>query len=196
MLRYGRAVSKSDDSALIDAATVFDSELATYARLGELFVKTPLDSVKHLERANATLADIAACEERLQTAGQRLVQALSTARQAQEELAKHVVAHVPVVQGRNKQLQDLMGELAAVASDVGKLNTQIGALTTNGDSSAPPSSADAQGLSASILDLSMRAERLATAARDAQLEELATQAHALHQKLLVIGKKLALAGQS
>jgi uncharacterized protein (DUF3084 family) len=189
-------VPKPDESPLIDAATVFDSELATYSRLGELFIKTPLDSVKHLERANATLGDIAACEERLQTAGQRLVQALSAARQAQEELAKHVVAHVPVVQGRNKQLQDLMGELAAVATEVGKLNTQIGALKTNGDSTAPPTAADAQGLSASVLDLSMRAERLANSARDAQLEELATQAHALHQKLLVIGKKLALAGQS
>lgn len=195
-LRYGPAVPKQDDSALIDAATVFDSELATYSRLGELFIKTPLDSMKHLERANATLGEIAACEERLQVAGQRLVQALSSARQAQEELAKQVVAHVPIVQGRNKQLTDLMGELAAVAGEVGALNTQIGALKTNGDTNAQPTAADAQGLSTTILDLSMRAERLANSARDANLEELATQAHALHQKLQVIGKKLALAGKS
>ena len=53
------------DNALADAAAGFDDELAAYTRLGDLFLKTPLSSVKHLERANATLAEIAACEERL-----------------------------------------------------------------------------------------------------------------------------------
>ena len=62
--------------------------------------------------------------------------------------------------------------------------------------SGGPTVVDAQGLSTTILDLSMRAEQLANRARTAELEELATQAHALHQKLQVIGKKLAIAGQS
>jgi hypothetical protein len=107
-------MAKQEPSPLSDAAAAFDTELSAYTRLGELFVKTPLTSVKHLERANATLAEIAACEERLQGAGQRLVQALATARDQQEQLAKQVVAHVPAVQGRNKRLQELMTELAAV----------------------------------------------------------------------------------
>jgi hypothetical protein len=186
-------VSK-DTLPLVEAAAAFEAELATYTRLGELFVKTPLASVKHLERANATLVDIAACEERLQTAGQNLVLALGTARKAQEDLAKHVVAHVPVIQERNKKLQDLMGELAGVADEVGGLNSKIAARGTNGDADAHPTTADAADLSTTILDLSVRAEKLAERAREAELEELATQAHALHQKLLVIGKKLALAG--
>jgi hypothetical protein len=179
---------------LVDAAAAFEAELATYTRLGELFIKTPLVSVKHLERANATLVDIAACEERLQTAGQNLVLALGTARKAQEDLAKHVVAHVPAIQERNKTLQTLMAELASVADDVGGLNSKIAARGTNGDSEAHPTTADAADLSTTILDLSMRAEQLAERARQAELEELATQAHALHQKLQVIGKKLALVG--
>jgi hypothetical protein len=188
-------VPKQDTSTLVEAAAAFDSELATYTRLGKLFIGTPLDSVKHLERANGTLADIAACEERLQAAGQNLVAALGSARLAQEQLAKQVVAHVPVVQERNKQLTDLMGELAAVAGEVGGLNEKIQAGTTNGEGGGP-TVVDAQGLSTTILDLSMRAEQLANRARTAELEELATQAHALHQKLQVIGKKLAIAGQS
>ena len=53
-------MSKSD-SALVEAAAKFASELESYARLGDLFLKTPLSSVKHLERANQTLADIAGC---------------------------------------------------------------------------------------------------------------------------------------
>lgn len=183
-----------DTSALVEAAAAFDQELAQYTRLGKLFVGTPLGSVKHLERANVTLGEIAECEGRLQAAGQNLVMALSTARQGQEQLAKQVVDHVPVVQARNKRLQELMGELAAVATEVGGLNEKIAAHTSAGE--GQPTVVDAQGISTTVLDLSMRAEQLATRAREAEMEELATQAHALHQKLQVIGKKLALAGQS
>lgn len=179
------------DSELADAAAGFETELAAYTRLGELFVQTPLASVKQLERANATLADIAACEERLQAAGQRLIQALGAARAHQEQLAKDVVAHVPVVQARNQRLKELMAELAAVASDVGALNTQI-AGRDNGDPSrshihTPDAARD---ISAHLLALSERAAQLANGARDAEFEELATQAHALHQRLHAIGKKL------
>jgi hypothetical protein len=55
-------MAKQDPSVLADAASSFDAELATYARLGKLFLETPLSSVKHLERANHTLGEIAACE--------------------------------------------------------------------------------------------------------------------------------------
>src|SRR3954471_17385834 len=112
-------MAKQEPSALAEAAAAFETELATYTRLGELFVKTPLASVKQLERANATLAEIAACEERLQAAGQVLVQALAGARGNQEQLARDVVAHVPRVQARNHQLNELMSELTAVAGEVG-----------------------------------------------------------------------------
>jgi len=98
----------NSDLALAEAAAEFNDALAAYARLGELFLHTPLSSVKQLERANATLAEIAACEERLQAAGQRMVQALASARSRQEELAAEVVAHVPAVQARNQQLHDLL----------------------------------------------------------------------------------------
>ena len=98
-------MAKQDSSALATAAATFDAELATYARLGKLFLETPLSSVKQLERANHTLSEIAACEERLQAAGQALVVALSGARQRQEDLAKEVVAHVPNLQARNQRLR-------------------------------------------------------------------------------------------
>lgn len=178
------------DTELAEAAASFDQELAAYSRLGELFVTTQLSSVKHLERANATLAEIAECEGRLQAAGQRMVQALAAARARQEQLAKDVVARVPVVQDRNRQLKDLMAELGAVAGDVGNLNTQIAAQRDNGDPTRPPTTDAARDLSALLLALSERAARLAASARDAEFEELATQAHALHQRLQAIGKKL------
>jgi hypothetical protein len=98
-VRFGLVMVKHDTD-LADAAAGFDQELAAYTRLGELFVDAPVASVKQLERANATLAEIAACEDRLQAAGQRLIQALAGARARQEQLARDVVARVPVVQAR------------------------------------------------------------------------------------------------
>ena len=186
-------MAKQESSELTEAATAFEGELATYTRLGELFVKTPLASVKYLERANSTLAEIAACEGRLQEAGQRLVQALAAARDGQEQLAKQVVAHVPQVQERNKRLQELMTELAGVATEVGGLNAVI-SRGGNGDATTPPTAADARDVAATVLALSARAELLANTAKQAEFEELATQAHALHQKLQAIGKKLAMVG--
>jgi chromosome segregation ATPase len=178
------------DTDLAEAAAGFDQELATYIRLGELFVHTPVASVKQLERANGTLAEIAACEERLQGAGQRLIQAIAAARSRQEQLAKEVVGHVPVVQERNQQLKQLMSELAAVAGEVGALNVAITGQRDNGDPSRPPTADAARDISTSLLALSERAEQLANSAREAEFEELATQAHALCQRLQAIGKKL------
>jgi chromosome segregation ATPase len=181
-------------SAVAEAAASFDEELAAYARLGELFLKTPLSGVKHLERANATLAEIAACEERLQAAGQRMVQALAAARTQQEQLASNVVAHVPVVQSRNQKLNELMAELTAVAGEVGALNKALTEQRDNGDASKPPSAEAAREVSTSVFALSDRAERLATSAQTAEFDELASQAHALHQRLQAVGKKLQKAG--
>ena len=179
------------DTELADAVAGFDHELAAYTRLGELFVEAPVGSVKQLERANTTLSEIAACEERLQAAAQRLVQALGAARARQEQLARDVVARVPVVRDRNRQLQELMSDLAGVATQVGALNTAIaGHRGDNGDPTQPPTAEAARDISTSLLALSERASELATAARDAEFEELATQAHALYQRLQAIGKKL------
>jgi len=173
--------TKAAPSAIVEAAQYFDDALVEYTRLGELFLKTPLGSVKHLERANTTLAEIAACEERLQEGGKQLVAALASARQHQEQLSNDVVAHVPAVQARNKNLQDLMAELTAVASAVGELNVSI---------AAKREAVDAKEIATTARELSARAEALATAARNSELEELASQAHSLHQRLQAIAKKL------
>lgn len=185
-------MAKSEPSELMDAAAAFSTELAAYARLGKLFLDTPLTSVKHLERANQTLRDIASCEERLQSAGQRLVKALASAREQQEQLATDVVAHVPNIQARNQRLQDLMVELNAVAGEVSNLNASFAGHRGNGDGShAPtPTVEQARSLSTTALALSERAEKLASTSREAEFEELATQAHQLHQRLSAIAKRL------
>lgn len=183
-----------DTSQLAAAAETFDKELAAYARLGKLFLETPMSSVKYLERVNSTLGEIAQCEERLQAAGQALVRALASARDQQEVLAKAVVAHVPALQARNARLQELMTEMGGVAAEVAGLNDIISGKKENGDASKGPTQADARDVSEVVLGLSSRAEALAATAREAEFEEVATQAHALHQRLQAIGKKLQKAG--
>ncbi len=187
-------MAKVESTPLVDAAAEFDTELSSYARLGELFLKAPLSSVKYLERANQLLGEIAACEERLQAAGQKLVKALAGSRDEQEKLATSVVAHVPAIQQRNARLQELMSELTGLAGEVGGLNTLIQAKAENGDASVSPTAKDARDVSETVLGLSTRAEELAKVARDAEFEELSMQAHALHQRLQAIGKKLAKVG--
>jgi hypothetical protein len=169
-----------EQTPLAAAVAAFDDELAAYSRLGELFLKTQLSTLAQLERANATLGELAACEQRLQTTGQHLVQVLSAARERQEQLANEVVAHAPTVQARNQQLADLMSSLAELAREAARVN----ASATSRDAKA------VDELSTSVLALSERSEALAKQAHEADFEELANQAHALHQRLLAIGTKL------
>lgn len=189
------------DSPLVQAAADFDEALASYSRLGELFVKTPLTSLKHLERANQILGEIADCEQRIAEVGKRLVEAISTARQRQEQLSHSVVAYAPTVQARNTTLRELMTAMGALAADVQSVNALV--LQRNGDQLAAGGSAgsadggastagapDPGDVSTKVLALSDRADQLAGECRDAEFSELADQAHALHQRLKAIGTKL------
>jgi chromosome segregation ATPase len=177
------------DSPLVNAATLFDEELAIYARLGELFLKTPLTTLKHLERANQTLGEIADCEQRLSDAGKRLIEALTGARQHQEQLSQSVVQYAPTVQARNKRLRELMTQMTELASDVQGINSLV--TGKNGDSQQEPATPpDPVEVSTKVLALSDRAEQLAATSREADFAELADQAHALHQRLRAIGTKL------
>lgn len=176
-----------DSSPLTEAATQFDAELVTYARLGELFIKTPLTSLKQLERANQLLGEIADCEQRLQDAGKALITALTAARGKQEGLSAQVVAHAPTVQARNTQLRDLMMQMGTLATDAAAINARV--LSPEGD--ATP---EAESVSVAVLQIAERSQQLAAAAHEAQFEELSQQAHSLYQRLKAIGQKLSKAG--
>ena len=179
------------DSPLVIAATEFDEVLAVYSRLGELLLKTPLTTLKHLERSNQTLGELADSEQRLQDAGKKLIEALSAARQKQEQLSQAVIEYAPTLQARNARLRELMNEMGALATDVAGINTLVAG--ANGDQQEA-SQADAGEVSAKVLELSERAAKLATTARESEFPELDEQAHALHQRLKAVGQKLQKAG--
>jgi len=178
------------DSPLVQAAAEFDEVLAVYARLGDLFLKTPLTTLKHLERANQTLGELADCEQRLQDTGKKLIEALTNARQKQEQLSQAVIDYAPTLQARNTRLRELMTQMGELAADVASINTFVTGQKQNGDEAQPAQPPDTGEVSARVLELSERADKLATAARDAEFAELADQAHALHQRLKAVGTKL------
>lgn len=166
------------DAALVAAATAFEDALEEYARLAELLLRTPLTSVKHLERANQTIAEIGATEERLGATGRGLAQAISEARDRQQALADQMVAHLPAVHARNEALRALVTELQQLAETVRGINT------------AAVEGAAPLALEEQVAALAERAEALAARARTDGFEEPATQAHALHQQMLAVGRKL------
>jgi septal ring factor EnvC (AmiA/AmiB activator) len=176
------------ESPLVQAATEFDEALTLYARLGDLFLKTPLTSLKHLERANQTLGELADCEQRLQDTGKKLIEALTAARQKQEMLSQEVISQAPMLKERNTQLRDLMTRMGTLAADVQSVNALV--TNKNGDQAQAAQEPDTGEVSAKVLELSQRAEDLATSAREVDFAELADQAHSLHQRLKAIGTKL------
>jgi hypothetical protein len=177
-------------SPLIAAAQAFDDELQIYTRLAELFVKTPLTTTKHLDRINETLGEIAACEQRLGETGRALVGALTTARQRQEELAQQVVDRLPAVKERNERLRSLMVELEALGKETAAVSAESGEAERDEHGELVVGPAVARDLGTRILELAARASEVATHAHDAEFDELSRQAHALHQRLLAVGKKL------
>jgi hypothetical protein len=176
------------ESELFVAANAFDEALASYERLGDLFLRAPLDTLKHLERANATLNDLADAEQRLQASGQLLVAAIAGARDRQQAISQQVVDRAPALQARNAQLGEMMKALQEITADVGRLNEEM-----FGTGVAPSQHAD---MSTAMFAMSERAEQLSRSARANEFSDLADQAHALFQRLQALAKKLKGAGEN
>jgi hypothetical protein len=176
---------RKQPSSLVDAAQEFDDALEAHARAAELFTRAPLASTKQIDRANELLAEIAACEERLRAGGQLLAEAVAGTRERQERLAAEILEKLPQLKERNEQLRLLLADFAALGTEASSLNAGL---------PGAPTAGNARDLAVTLVDLSGRAEALATTARDAGFEELGNQAHALHQRLLAASKKLQAAG--
>ncbi len=169
----------AQDSPLVAAAQAFDDELSTYARLAELLLKSPLTTAKHLERANQTIDQISQTEDRLGVTGRGLAVEIAGARDHQQQLADQLIAYLPSVHARNLELRAVVDELGQIAESTRELN----ALATGGEAAVLE-------VEDKLTALADRAEGLAGRARATGFEELASQAHAVHQQLVAAGRKL------
>jgi hypothetical protein len=180
------------ESPLIEAVQAFEAELTTYAQVSEAFQRAPLGSTKQLERANETLGQIAASEQRLGICGQRLAQAVADARDQQEKMARATLERVPAVKQRMEDLRGLLGQFEALGKEASGLNETAASLGKR-SASAENQTERARDLTNQMFTLSQRAQELATLARSTDFEELANRAHALHQQLLSGYHKLKMA---
>ena len=179
-------------SALLDAAQAFDDELASYTSLSEAFQRAPLASSKHLERVNDLLGQIAASEQRLAACGQRLAEAVGGAREVQETQARRTLERIPEVKARMDHLRALLAQFEELGQQAGAINQAAVSLGKGTEQGGTPITG-VRELAAEMQALSVRASELAVAAKQAEFEELAGRAHALHQQLLSAHHKLKLA---
>jgi hypothetical protein len=179
-------------SALLEAAQAFDEELGSYTGLSEAFQRAPLASSKNLERVNELLSQIAASEQRLAACGQRLAEAVGGARALQESQAQLTLARIPEVKARMEHLRGLLAQFEELGKQAGALNQRAVGLGKGSEQGAAPISG-VRELAAEMQALSVRASELAGAAKQADFDELAGRAHALHQQLLSAHHKLKLA---
>jgi len=171
-------------SPLLDAAGAFDDALHEYAHLSELFLRSPLSTAKQLERINEILGEIGGMEERLGATGKALAEQVTAARERQLGLAQQMIARLPEVKRRMEQLRDLLARFEELGVDAGSLNQTASAVGASRD---PATTGE---LVTRMNALAERAAEVAGAAREADFEEIASKAHALHQQLVAACRKL------
>jgi hypothetical protein len=181
------------DSALTEAAQAFDDELASYLNLSEAFVRAPLSSSKQIERVNELLGQIAASEQQLAACGQRLAEAVTGARERQEAQARQTLERLPEVKARMEHLRTLLGQFEALGAQAAGINQTALSLGKPDPDAGPAQIGGAKELAANMHALATRAAELSVAAKQADFQELAGKAHALHQQLLSAHHKLKLA---
>ena len=193
--------SKGYPSPLLAAAQAFDAELERFAHLAEAARKGPLGSQKALERAAETLKEIADCEEQMQVRARTLMAALGAAREQQEAQAALVSQRAEEIRERTSVYGELLRQFQALGQDAVELNgmgQRLSAKKRDAGATASEMARDPE-LAAGLRELSdrmasvvTRAQELATAARDADFEDVSRQADSLRQQLLAARNKVVL----
>ena len=193
--------SKNDPSPLLAAAQAFDAELERFGHLAEAARKGPLGSQKALERAAETLKEIADCEEQMQARARTLMAALGAAREQQEAQAALVSQRAEEIRERTSVYGELLRQFQALGQDAVELNgmgQRLSAKKRDSGATASEMARDPE-LAAGLHELSdrmasvvTRAQELATAARDADFEDVSRQADSLRQQLLAARNKVVL----
>jgi hypothetical protein len=193
------AGDESDD--LVAAVVAFDAELKRFARACESAQKRPLDSQKNLERVAEALNEAREAERQLGPRAQAMMAALSAAREQQQVQAESARQRVEEFNQRTQVFHDLMERYRAIGMEAGELNglAQKFAEAKREGAEAMDANELRTGLGdfdTRLLKVATDAQELATAGREADYEEVAREAHSLHQKLLAMRNKIKLVRES
>jgi chromosome segregation ATPase len=193
---------KSDRSPLVAAAEGFDAELRRFAQLTDGARKGGLGSQKALERAAEGLKEVADCEEQLQAHARDLMAALASARDEQQAQAELLHARAKEIEQRTAVFADLMRRFQALGKDAAELNAmgqrlslmkkEVGADSAAAVAKDPELAAGLRELSERMARVGDSAQELATAAREAEFEDIARQGESLRQQLMAARNKVTL----
>lgn len=193
---------KSDKSGLVGAAEALDAELRRYEGFVEALGRTALSSQKALERAAATLKEVADCDDRLGLRARELIDAITAAREKQQAQAHAVHARAIELSERVETWKELMRSYEGLSQDAASVNALIqtslapAVQSRKAEGGAPDlGEAAIAGLEeahAKLGSLAEAAEALAVRAQDKGFPDVAREADAVRQQLLAARNKLGL----
>ncbi|HZX93670.1 MAG TPA: hypothetical protein VFE90_04085 [Myxococcales bacterium] len=168
-------------SDLAEAALALDHELRRFEELSLQAARVKLNTEKNLERATEALSRAAESQDRISAQVQKLVAAVTAARQKQETDAAALIERAKEISARRTEFAGLLQRMAALghaARDVQELLK-----------SGPASIDEVQSRMQQVAD---EAAAIAKAAEEKEMEELARQADVLRHQVLAARNKVAL----
>jgi hypothetical protein len=191
-------------SGLVVAAEALEAELKRYEGLAEGLGRTPLSSQKALERSAATLKEVADCDDRLGVRARELVEAITAARERQQQQAQAVHARATELSERVEIWKELMLRYEGLSQQAAGVNALIQSSLAPAVQSrkaspegGPPELGEAAiaGLEeahARLGQIAEAAEALAEGAQTKGFPDVMREADAIRQQLLAARNKLGL----
>jgi methyl-accepting chemotaxis protein len=186
-------VTKSESHTALSAAVqALDEELARFDQLAQAARRVPLTSERNLEKAARAINDAAESQKRVTEHIQRLIEAISVAREKHDATASELVQTRDLVQARGEHYQAQLGRFAQLGKEAGEISAGVKALgelkgRPNGEVVAELTSVEER--MTRVVD---GAAALARETRGEAMEELSGQCDALKQQVQAALNKVRL----
>jgi uncharacterized protein Yka (UPF0111/DUF47 family) len=190
-----------DGSPLSAAAIALDAELKRYFELATTAQKVPLNSEKNLDKAARAMTEAAESQDRVADRVRALVEAITTAREAQQGTAQSLAARAQEMAGRAADLGELLKRFATLGEEAKELNHMMQkAAAYKKDPYATAGDQDARSQIAAVAarmeEVAGHAQALAETALSKDMTDIARQADAIRQQVHSARNKLTLLQKS
>lgn len=177
-------------SELIQAATQLEAELDGFAKLTRLVEKEPLTSRRSLERASATLSQVATTDERLGPAMRGLMTALDGLRARHQVQADALAVRAEEVRVRSEAYAGLLDRLSALGARAAELNTALVEVTASEEASRGDLVAKIDAALAKMAEVSEAVASLRRDCREQRFEDVEREVDRLEGQLTGARNKL------
>ena len=188
-------MSKSEAHAhtpLSAAVQALDEELERFDQLAQTARRVPLTSERNVEKAARAINDAAESQKRVTEHIQRLIEAITVAREKHDATASELVETRDQVQARGEQYQAQLQRFAALGKEAGEISAGVKAL---GELKGRPNGevvAELTSVEERMTRVVEGATVLAKETRVEAMDELAGQCDALKQQVQAALNKVRL----